>query len=73
MSASSPISVKRDYLFLGCQVGHDWETLGSRNCGCEYGGCSIPVMFCRRCGSCDYGDNAEAEQTRRECKAGEGT
>lgn len=61
---------KRDWLFLGCQVGHDWETLGGCNCGCADGDCSIPVMFCKRCAACDYGDNAEAEQIRVDCAEG---
>lgn len=60
---------KRDFLFVGCEAGHDWHSLGGCNAGChpEHCACSVPVNTCRRCGDCDYGDNAEAEQVRADC------
>jgi len=53
---------------MGC---HDWQSIGGTNASCGDLGkdcsCSVPVLQCRRCGDCDYGDNAEAEETRRKC------
>ncbi len=48
---------------------HDWQSYGGANASCGHPGCgcSVPVNVCSRCGDCDYGDNAEAERTRREC------
>lgn len=60
--------MKRDYIFLGCQDGHDWRFIGGRNCGCEDGVCSVPVYECAICRGCDYGENAEAVQIRAECE-----
>jgi hypothetical protein len=61
---------KRDWLHVGCEGGHDWRTLGGCNAGCHADcSCSVPVNFCRRCGDCDYGDNADAEQVRVDCAA----
>lgn len=61
---------KRDFLFVGCERGHDWQSVGGCNAGChEECSCSIPVHQCRRCGDCDYGANAEAEQVRLDCEA----
>lgn len=60
----------RDWLFLGCERGHDWRSLGGCNADCHHECCcSVPVNFCRRCGDCDYGDNTEAEQVRLNCAA----
>lgn len=50
--------------------GCDWQSYGGMNAGCDLGGscgCSVPVNVCSRCGDCDYGDNAEAVETRRKC------
>lgn len=61
---------RRDFLFVGCEEGHDWRSLGGCNAGCHKDcSCSVPVNFCRRCGAHDYGDNAEAEQVRADCAA----
>lgn len=51
-------------------LGHDWKFVGGMNCGCDetWGGCSVPVHQCRACGDLDYGDNEEADETRRLCK-----
>lgn len=49
-------------------LGHDWHSIGGCNCGCHAdASCSVPVNTCRRCGDCDYGDNADANQKRVEC------
>jgi len=62
--------MKRDFLFLGCEAGHDWQCLGGCNAGCHMEcSCSIPVNICRRCGDCDYGENIEAEQVLADCAA----
>lgn len=51
------------------ELGHDWHSLGGCNCGChDEACCSVPVNECRRCGECDYGKNADAAETVRECK-----
>ena len=47
-------------------LGHKWVFVGGANCGCEDGGCSVPVHECH-CGDCDYGDNAEADEIRKRC------
>lgn len=48
--------------------GHDWQFHGGANAGCgDDCNCSVPVNVCSKCADCDYGDNAEAEKTRREC------
>jgi hypothetical protein len=58
----------RDWLFIGCEAGHDWQSTGGCNAGCHDDcSCSVPVRICTRCGDCDYGDNAEAEQVRADC------
>lgn len=50
---------------MGC---HDWQSIGGTNASCgQFCGCSVPVLQCTRCGDCDYGENAEAEETRRKC------
>lgn len=51
------------------QVGHDLKHIGGRNAGCRNKdcSCSVPVHECTKCGGCDYGDNAEAEQVRAQC------
>lgn len=48
-------------------LGHKWEFHGGRHCGCEEGSCSLPVHECPACGDCDYGENAEAHQIRKDC------
>jgi len=51
------------------EIGHDWQCLGGRNCGChDWSNCSVPVHECRRCGGCDYGDNTETAEIVRHCK-----
>jgi hypothetical protein len=52
-------------------LGHDWQSLGGCNAGCDLGDdcyCSVPVNECSRCKDCDYGDNANADEVRRECR-----
>lgn len=57
------------------EIGCDMQSIGGANCGCIFydgedrceGQCSIPVLKCTRCGDCDYGDNAEAEEKRTSC------
>lgn len=54
---------------VGCEI----VSYGGRNAGCELGdgcGCSVPVNVCRKCGDCDYGDNADAIEVRRACAEG---
>lgn len=52
------------------EAGHDWRQLGGKNAGCDRDcGCSVPVYVCDRCGDSDYGDNAEADETIRDCEA----
>jgi predicted alpha/beta-hydrolase family hydrolase len=49
-------------------TGHSWEFLGGRNAGCgDDCNCSVPVHHCKKCGDCDYGDNAEAAEIIKEC------
>lgn len=57
-------------------LGHKWVSRGGRWCGCEgtdedggkwTGSCSVPVHECVVCGDCDYGANAVAAETIREC------
>jgi hypothetical protein len=58
----------RDWLFVGCEAGHDWQSTGGCNAGCDEAcGCSVPVHICARCGDCDYGDNVEADEVRSHC------
>lgn len=65
---------RRDWLFVGCESGHDWQSIGGCNAGCDdICRCSIPVYHCSRCGDCDYGDNAEAKQTVAMCELLGGT
>jgi hypothetical protein len=53
--------------------GHDWRHIGGMNCCCSPDGrCSVPVYECAWCGDCDYGENDEAAEKRRNC-AEEGT
>lgn len=49
-------------------LGHKWVFSGGANCGCPYGGCSIPVNECDVCGDCDYGNNEDADRMREECR-----
>jgi hypothetical protein len=51
------------------EYGHTWESCGGMNCGCDGGGCSIPVLVCSKCGDSDYGDNSEAIEVRSRCEA----
>jgi len=45
----------RDFLYVGCEGGHDMRHIGGRNAGCAPDcGCSIPVHTCSRCGDCDH-------------------
>lgn len=61
---------KRDFLFVGCEAGHDWQSIGGCNAYCHDAcGCSVPVHKCARCGDCDYGQNGEADQVRANCAA----
>lgn len=48
-------------------LGHKWFQIGGANCGCEDGGCSVPVHECEACGDFDYGHNAEADEKRKRC------
>lgn len=58
----------RDFLFVGCEGGHDMKHIGGCNAGCHKDCCcSVPVHTCSRCGDSDYGDNAEADQVRADC------
>jgi hypothetical protein len=52
------------------ETGHDWKHIGGCNAGCGHRGdccCSVPVHVCTKCGDSDYGDNAEADETRAKC------
>lgn len=52
------------------EVGHRWKHIGGSNAGCELAdacSCSVPVHECERCGDCDYGENAEAMEVKRNC------
>jgi hypothetical protein len=73
MSRGPTTMSKRDILWLGCYSGrHEWRHIGGRNACCRDDpancGCSVPVHECAKCGDCDYGDNAEADQVRAECQ-----
>lgn len=58
----------RDWLFVGCERGHDMQSTGGCNADChKWCCCSVPVYKCSRCGDCDYGDNQEAKQVRADC------
>lgn len=60
--------VRRDFLFVGCEAGHDWQSIGGCNAGCHADCvCSAPVHECSRCGDCDYGDNEDAKDVREKC------
>ncbi|RWC91701.1 MAG: hypothetical protein EOS72_03330 [Mesorhizobium sp.] len=51
-----------------CTTGHQWRHIGGSNCGCHPdSACSVPVHECAACGEFDYGDNAEAGETRGAC------
>lgn len=53
-----------------CIEGHSWISLGGCNAACDDDdcNCSIPVYTCSVCGECDYGENSEAAEIRRQCK-----
>lgn len=58
----------RDFLFVGCEKGHDWRSTGGCNADCHKNcACSVPVNVCSRCGDCDYGENQEADEVRKSC------
>ena len=60
--------MRRDFLFLHCREAHDWVSIGGCNAGCsDFCCCSVPVHECSRCGDCDYGENDEAEEVRKNC------
>lgn len=47
---------------------HDWQSTGGCNAGCGPDCCcSVPVHKCEKCRDCDYGENPEADEVRREC------
>jgi hypothetical protein len=50
-------------------LGHKWIFMGGAHCGCDdgCGACSVGVYECESCGDCDYGDNDEADEIRRDC------
>ena len=53
--------MQRDFLFVGCEAGHDWQSTGGCSAGCsQWCSCSVPVCVCSRCGVCDYGENVNA-------------
>lgn len=60
----------RDFLWVGCEKGHDWISMGGKNASCDTDacGCSVPVNECSRCGECDYGDNEDADEVRKYCE-----
>ena len=48
--------------------GHEMVFYGGAWAGCcAECSCSVPVYHCKHCGLCDYGDNEEAEDIRKEC------
>ena len=53
-----------------CEIlGHKWVSKGGANAGCGvFCSCSVPVNECEVCGDCDYGENAQAEEIRDDCK-----
>lgn len=60
--------VDRDFIFVGCERGHDMQSDGGCNAGCSYNcACSVPVLVCSRCGVSDYGNNDEARAIKAEC------
>lgn len=51
------------------ELGHAWKHVGGCRCGCfDDACCSVPVHECERCGDCDYGQNAWAEDQRAGCR-----
>lgn len=66
---------QRDWLFVGCESGHDMQSVGGCNAACHplWCDCSVPVHVCTRCGDSDYGDNAEAVAIRAACADKYGT
>lgn len=67
--------MSRDWLFVGCEAGHDMRHVGGCNAGChdDLCSCSVPVHTCSRCSDCDYGQNDEAVQVRADCALRYGT
>jgi hypothetical protein len=48
---------------------HDMQSIGGCNAGCGANcACSVPVHTCTRCGDCDYGENDDAREIRRQCQ-----
>jgi hypothetical protein len=68
-NAKSEVSrLERQVAAATCaEVGHRWRSIGGANCGCEDGGCSVPVHECEVCGDSDYGENEWAAKVRAEC------
>lgn len=66
--------IRRQIRAATCQeVGHDWVSIGGCNAGCSRDcNCSIPVLACKKCGDCDYGENEEANETKANCAKGDG-
>jgi hypothetical protein len=66
--AGEGVMIARDFIFVGCEAGHEWVSVGGCNAGCSNAcSCSVPVNKCRRCGDCDYGENDEAAMVRSDC------
>lgn len=60
--------MRRDIIYLNCQIEHQWVCIGGRNAGCsDICDCSVPVHKCSICGDYDYGENAEAEDVIKKC------
>jgi hypothetical protein len=60
--------VQREMVEICRRVGCDMQSVGGCNAGCcDTCACSVPVHTCTRCGACDYGENEEAHETRRQC------
>lgn len=50
------------------EFGHNWRSIGGKNAGCDDAcACSVPVNVCAKCGDCDYGDNADADEIIKSC------
>lgn len=62
-------ALKRQLASEPCAAhGCDMQFYGGASAGCGDGcNCSVSVHVCSKCGDCDYGDNAEAIEIRRQC------
>lgn len=59
---------QRELVAICRRIGCDMQSIGGCNAGCHDDcACSVPVLKCLRCGDCDYGENDEADQIRRQC------